>query len=439
MEYTRAKKDLLAFIDIIPSLKRIVSDNLNKKNNTNHNDEYWWIIAGMYACNIWRLVQLEREKKFNLSDFLDQENTNVNYHFDFLNRLENSWIKNENVNDVNDVNDVDLKIKLSSINYDSLDLTYEEINNNDQQLYSFNSRYFNYIFKFFTKAANKKKDIIFIKTESDLELFESLFLHFLPSAYYISYPKFAEPFAKLISKFLVRNPCYTYNGFELRILDQMLIAFRTTYKKNNFKTITVTHGFGSNIGFSEIYYMTSSKLNILSYVDGFSDVLKLPDNPKKNDLDVLILAPSLVIDSAKHFSYFYSENSNLFRNDEYTKLIKILCYYGNLGLKIRIRYKAREQIKTVDEKKIEIEDRPFEECYQDYKLVIGSETGTAIGKCIHNNINHISNNTKIYMFDEEIEAKIKKRSCHLYDNFFVFEENLKKQLENMIKEKITVV
>lgn len=430
------KKDLLAFIDIIPSLKRIVSDNLNKKNNTNHNDEYWWIIAGMYACNIWRLVQLERQNKFNLSDFLDQENTNANYHFDFLNRLENSWIENKNADDADDV---DLKIKLSSINHDSLDLTYEEINNKDQEMYSFNSRYFNYVFKFFTKAANKKKDIIIIKLESDLELFESLFLHFLPSAYFISYPKFAEPITKLLSKFLVRNPCYTFNGFELRILDQMLIAFRATSKKDNSKIITITHGFGSNIGFAEIYYMTSSKLNILSYVDGFSDVLKLPDNPKKNDLDVLILAPSLVSESAKYFSLFYSENSNLLRNDEYAKLIKILCYYSNLGLKIRIRHKGRELIKTVDEKKIEIEDRPFEECYQDYKLVIGSETGTAIGKCIYNNVNHISNNTKIYMFDEEIEAKIKEKSCHLYDDFSVFEDNLKKQLENMTKEKITVV
>ena len=364
-----SKIELKSFIKAIPIIKKIVAKKLNQINKTSHNEEYWWFISGLYACNIWRIVQLHSSNKININDFISNEVSNKMYHFDFLNRLDSSWIDSK---DIEPNIEEDLEEFLGKSDYPYINISYKELNFNKIKFYDFNSRYINYFFKLLTKISSKKKEKINIKFSSELELFESLFLYFLPEDYYILYPKLAEPIAKILSKFFIKSPLHTFNGFELRIFDQMMISFMANYKnKNDFKIITVGHGFGSGIGFGEIYYMTSSQFNYSSYYRNDFKFLSIPKKlSKKNNFDVLIIAPSNDSPARLGFSTFFSENNHLIRNEEYKEIINIANCYINLGLKIKIRYKRNDAFRSVEEEKIDMEKRPFEESFQDYQLIV---------------------------------------------------------------------
>lgn len=428
-----SKNELKSFIDIIPRLKNIVAKNLNQKNKTEHDEEYWWFLSGLYACNIWRVVQLYFANKVNINDFLSYRESHKMYHFDFLNRLNKSWINNDITyveKDNNDYLNVVLKDEMANIS----NITYEPFNSNYINIYKPKTKIINFLFRTLYSIKKYKSQEIKISTNTELDLFESLYLKFLPKEYYSNYPKAAESIAKLLSKFLVKNVCNTFNGYELNIFDQMMIGFRKT-NSNNFILNTVAHGFGSSIGYGHLYYATSSNYIYSTQYENKLGLLNLKKGKKEKDYDALIIAPSCKNISKLSCDTFDSEIDYQIKESHFNEIINLMSLYVKQGLKIKLRLKDSDPDIEKYINNIEIEQRAFEKSFQDYKLIIGTEVGTIIGKCLYNKVNFISYDKKVSLYDENIEKKIKMQSGNIYQNFGSFKEALAIQLSKILLKK----
>jgi len=423
----------------IPGIKIKNQEFMNKLHSLDLSSDFWWALSGEYALTAeylsiiysddprFKNYLINSTKEFPTGrmilsamiklvgrDFIIHNNSAINS--DYVNKnIDELLIEDEEKNF--SIEKINLSLEIMPLKNFTIFLTKLRLKK----------------FKNFYLKIKKKLPICNNRSEFDKEFyvennlyddFEIILNAILPEYLNIYFPKW---FLKL-SKYLVNNKqkWVTKFGYERNIYDIILMS--RSYEKYGTKNIQViAHG---TLGVS-LWHMFRLSLfpNLILY--NINQGTYLPKVTKKKISGDILFCPAQFPALVNFFSIsHYQEFMKVYR-----KAIKLLNNGIKNGKEIRIRYKNFQHVAEFagphlsEEYQIPIENKKFEDVYNNYKLIVSMPFGTISDKCYQNNINCITYNYPYYLMDKKLYLE-----NNTYPGVFKDSDKFLTELEKKIKE-----
>lgn len=389
----------------IPSLKLQNKEIMNKFHSLKKSEDFWWALTGEYALLAYLLELLSIKDDRIINDLLNSDKDIL--VIKRLTSVFNKLISRDLISGFI-LENVNSKEKLQSINELLIDDEKEHfIINHSQVINKKISLPFNfltnvlYIFKFvkinitsilvkiqkkFIQFFLKKNDKLrFIQSLKDSR-FQFILLEILPQKFKSELPLW---FIFLCSKFISKKyKCITRFGLELNIYQNIIIA--TSYDKYGEKNIEVI-SHGDAIGHLDLWYLYVFSLFPSIKFYSLNPTINFKYCKSSEKKGILLCSYNYIwlpaIFSLNHFQRFM----NVYKN-----VINILFEGVKDGKNIKIRYKNFEYLRGTagqfyhQESKIPVEEKNFEEIYNQYSMIISIPHGTIAEVCREYNLPFIS-------------------------------------------------
>lgn len=439
----------------IPSIKIKNKNFMNKMHNLNISSDFWWALSGEYAIlseyatmNLAENPRLFNELKHakNIESEVSKEKV---ISAIILNSIGKECILdknfNLNLNDMKKVKTEELLIDdekhfiMNDKENDFLDKNVTNIKKYKESLPMINLtnfltqlrlRKFKYLFlkiKEKIVSINKKKnqheDKIFYSKNLD-EVFESVLQSLLPDVLVKYFPKWFV----WLSHYLVSSKHKWVTTFGHGRDIYQLILNAKSYQKFGTKNIQIiSHGSTFSLHYWHLFRFSLFPDLKLSIVN---QSLILPKTTDTNFYEDILFCPMsfpFICDSfsLSHFWKFM---------ETYRKAIKLLNDGLENNKKIKIRYKSFKYLSgfagpfTIEECKIPIENKRFEDVYNKYKLIVSMPFGTISAKCHQNGINCITYNYPFSLTNKQSYYK-----ANTFPGVFVEGDEFLNELEKKIK------
>ena len=422
----------------IPLLKILNQNIMNRVTSLNQSADFWWVISGETAINSYYVSHVYNKDSRILYDLKNTHEDPIEVKKissilikligrDSLIGIGNSYKNNLDEESIL-IDDEQKRFQESSkiINDSELNIPFNLL---CKLLFFFRSFKIHILslFIFFLNKILKKKKFLDFKPINHKNFKEEIFISMLPKNLLIYFPSWFIS----VSKLLISNQhkWITYFGLELNIFHKILIA--TSYEKFKNKNIKVLgHGHLMQELDCTTLFLFSLFPEMKMEVSKKSLNLNLIKKNKSKKKDILFCPLALPWINGYLSITAYQELIKV-----YNATIKVLNNGIKKGKNIKIKYKNYFWLKDyaghflIDETNIPVEEKNFEDIFNEYSTIVTFPYGTITAKCINNNIPFLSYHKAIYPTDKNSFLEISKLDgIHSDANLFL------KDLERVIDQ-----
>lgn len=378
--------------------------------------DFWWVITGETAINshyIKRIFEKDPRILNELKNSSDEQIEAKKISSILINLIgRDSLIA---INDISKKNSLEESVLIDDeknrfrdfanrIDEDELNVPFNFLCKIFFFVRNFKNTIISSIKTFLNRIFNKKKYLDF-KSIHEKNIYEQVFISLLPKNLLFNFPSWFI----LLSKLLIstKHKWITYLGLELNIFHKILIAI--SYEKFKGKNIKI---LGHGHLMQELDNTTLYLFSLFPEINMGVSKKSLKLNSSKNDYSKrgILFCPLALPWINGYLSITdYQELMKV-----YHLTINILYEGVKKGKNIKIKYKNFIWLKDyvgnllVDEKKLPVEEKNFEDIFNEYSKIVTFPYGTITAKCIHNKVPILSYHKAIYPTDRNSFLEISK-------------------------------
>ena len=400
----------------IPMLKIENQKLMNKYTSLNMSADFWWVISGETAINSQYINYIFDKDPRILNELNNSSEEKIEAKK--ISKILINLIGRESLNGINDtikknstqesilIDDEKDRFREFSNRIDDteLDIPYNHLCKILFLLRNFKKRIISFI-KFFSDRIFNKKEYLDFESIEKKNVYEQIFVSLLPKNLLFNFPSWFIFLSKLLVS--TKHNWTTYFGLELNIFHKILIA--RSYEEFKGKNIKI---LGHGHLMQELDTTTLHLFSLFPEIKmGVSkQALKLDVSKSIKPKKGILFCPLALPWMNGYLSITdYQELIKVYR-----PTIKILCDGVKRGKNIKIKYKNFVWLKDyvgnflADETNLPVEEKSFEEIYNQYSKIVTFPYGTITAKCIYNKIPILSYHKPIYPTDRNSFVEISK-------------------------------